>query len=258
MRRFIAATALLFAAPLLAHDFWIEPSNYHPKRGETVDLQLVVGQSFDGDALPRNPALLQRFDATSRGRTTPVAGEPGFDPAGELTMANDGVTLVSYVSRGSVAEMTPEKFRQYVADEGLEWALQERIKRGVAGKPVHDNFSRCAKSLLNNGASHAGFDHVVGMTFEIVPLSDPFGSGDLKVRLLFHGKPAPNVSVTAIARQNPTKRISVRSDARGIASLSLPSRDEWLIKAVQLVPSSLPNVDYDSYWASLTFDSKVN
>src|SRR5690242_827407 len=56
---------LIFAlavAPLAAaHDFWIEPSTFHPSVGDRVGLSLRVGQKVNGDPVPRIPPLIDRF-----------------------------------------------------------------------------------------------------------------------------------------------------------------------------------------------------
>ena len=61
------AAAALLAAPLAAHDFWIEPSSFRPEVGSVVGIQLVVGQKFRGEPLPRNPALIAKFVLISGG-----------------------------------------------------------------------------------------------------------------------------------------------------------------------------------------------
>ena len=44
---FVAATAR-------AHDFWIEPSTFHPQVGDAVTASLRVGENFAGDVVPRS------------------------------------------------------------------------------------------------------------------------------------------------------------------------------------------------------------
>ncbi|PYS27164.1 MAG: hypothetical protein DMG11_17335, partial [Acidobacteria bacterium] len=53
----LAAALALSAAPLAAHDMWIEPTSFIPDAGKIVGVRLRVGQDFLGDPLPRDPAL---------------------------------------------------------------------------------------------------------------------------------------------------------------------------------------------------------
>ena len=57
----LAILAALSAAPLHAHDFWIEPSAYRVEVGAALDVGLRVGEAYRGDPVPRNPARIRRF-----------------------------------------------------------------------------------------------------------------------------------------------------------------------------------------------------
>ena len=46
---------------------------------------------------------------------------------------------------------------------------------------------------------------------------------------------------------------SVRSDAEGIATITLASPGTWYVKFIHMVPVAEPDVDYESKWATLTF-----
>ncbi len=48
-----AAAVLMATARAQAHDFWIEPSTFHPAPGAMVSVGLRVGQNFIGDPVPR-------------------------------------------------------------------------------------------------------------------------------------------------------------------------------------------------------------
>jgi uncharacterized GH25 family protein len=253
-----AAAALLFRTPLLAHDFWLEPSNYHAGRGENVEIRLRVGQHFDGDAVPRNSASVLRFDARNGTVSRPVVGIDGVDPAGAVEIGADGVTLVAYVSRGSVVELTPQKLDQYAREEGLDLLRAEATKKRATNANVKDNFARSAKLIINHGSAHRGYGAVLGLPLEIVPLSDPFvAPWRPAFRVLFRGRPLANALLTAIPREGGVPLPAVRTNAAGEAVLNLGRAGEWLIKSVHIIPSALaPRADYDSFWASLTFDSR--
>ena len=56
--------------------------------------------------------------------------------------------------------------------------------------------------------------------------------------------------MTAIHRDG--LRLTARSDSHGHVAFSLPNSGMWLIKSVWIVPGS--DVDWESLWASLTFE----
>lgn len=254
-----AAVALFFAAtPLLAHDFWIEPSTFRPAVGASVGIALRVGEGFRGDPVPRTPARIERFVLASASRETPIEGVAGHDPAGVARVSEPGVQVVGYRSNASRVDLEAAKFEQYLKEEGLDAIVAERARRGDSGKPSREIYSRCAKSLLAAGAgSKTGHDRELGFTLELVPEKNPYAytsGGPFPVRLRYRGKPLAGTLVVALAREAPEKRLSARTDAQGRVSLAL-APGAWLVKAVHMVPAREDSgADWESLWASLTFE----
>lgn len=264
------AGAVLLAcssAPLLAHDFWIEPTTFLPSVGQLVTLQLRVGSEFIGDPVPRGDSASSQFTISDATGTRTVVGHEGAVPAGIVRATTPGLAVVGYASAGTAAEMTPEKFAQYIKKEGLEERVAatgfELSKFTDGNKKVRDLFARCAKSLLltqttsANVGAHEG-DKALGFTLELVAERNPYtlNSGDqLPVRLTFANAPLRNALVVAINRDDPSQTLSARSDAGGRVAFRLPRNGVWLIKAVHLVPAGASTgADWQSYWASLTFE----
>jgi len=259
MRRAVALAAFLLAAPAVAHDFWIEPTTFRPQVGETVGIALRVGQGFRGDPVPRMNELIETFVAVSRGGEMPLGGRPGRDPAGVAQIADPGWIVVGYRSRPKPLELPPDKFEQYLKEEGLEKIIATRAEKGDSQKPSKEIYSRCAKSLLDaNGAGSAGYDRALGLRLELVPGKSPkeVGSGrSLPLRLLYEGKPLAGALIVAINRDDPGKRLSARSDKAGRVAFELAPAGVWLVKAVHMVPApAASGADWESLWASLTFE----
>ena len=251
----LVALCTVLAVPASAHDFWIEPSTYRPEPLQRVTLRHRVGTHFLGDPVPRDEDLLVRFVTLSRGGELRVPGVHGLDPAGIAQAPESGTLVVAYESRGSVAELTPDKMARYAEDEGVA----SQLPAGWQGKPLlRDRFARSVKSLLVvRGGGSAGFDRVAGLPLELVPLADPAAlaaGGALPVRLLWQGKPMPDVQVAALSRLDPSKPLVARTDADGRVTFTLPRTGEWLVKAVKILPVTAGDgADFASVWASLTF-----
>ena len=136
----------------------------------------------------------------------PVLGRDGMDPAGLVRLDAPGIWFVGYRSRPSAVELTPEKFEQYLREEGLEHIIQERVARKETLLPVRERFSRSVKSLLRYGGDQAvqGYDRALGMTLEFVLDADPAraSGGRVPVRLLRDGRPLPGALVVAYRRDS--------------------------------------------------------
>jgi uncharacterized GH25 family protein len=259
-----AVTALvvlgtLLTAPILAHDFWIEPSSFHPPAGSELAVSLRVGEHFRGDPVPRVDPRIARFVLSSASGETPIGGLPAADPAGLVKVVSPGLAVIGYRSQRTAITLEAEKFEKYLADEGLDGGLKARKTRAEEGKAGNEVYSRCAKSLIAvDGTGKSGFDRALGFTLEIVAESNPvkLHAGDsMRVRVLHEGKSLAGALVKAIALEDPDNTLSARSGSDGRVALLLPRKGVWLIKTVHMVPAPKEtNADWESLWASLTFE----
>lgn len=258
MTRFaIALFAALVAARASAHDFWIEPSTFHPAVGDRVTVALRVGQKLAGDPLPNIPPLIDRFVLRGSTAERPVVGRPGADPAGIAFIGEGGLHWMGYQSNAYPVALEGPKFEDYLRDEGLERIIEARKKNGQSAAPGRERFYRCAKALLDTPGA-AVFDAPLGFTLELVPRRNPYAmksSGDLPLTLTFRGKPIANILVVAMSKDDPAKAVRARTDAKGRVTLPLAHAGFWLIKAVHMEAAPADaGVDWESWWASITFE----
>lgn len=246
--------ALFFAAPLMAHDFWIEPSTFRPAVGENISATLLVGQNFTGDPLPRSSPLIDRFVVREAAGERKVNGFENQDPAGILRVEKPGLAIIAYSSKGYPLELAADKFEEFLRTEGLTDISAARARRGESAKPDRERFYRYAKSFLVAGNRKGRFDQSFGFRYELIAETDPMASAPLRVRAIWEGRPRAGALVSAINRENPDRIVQGRTDAAGRVTLKLPGPGVWLVKSVQMFPAPPgSNVDWESAWASLTF-----
>ena len=254
-----AAALALGVARVSAHDLWIEASAFRPDPGRVVGLHLLVGQGFLGDPIPRDPALIEQFVAITPDATVPIVGQDGADPAGLLRQTTPALVVIAYRSRSTPITLPPDKFNQYLRDEGLDDVARVRAAHRQNDAPARELFARCAKALLQVGKpSPPQSDHAVGMTLELIASRNPYtlrAGDELSVQLLFERNPLKDALVIALNRQHPDTRVAVRTDADGRVLIPLADPGDWLIKAVHMVAAPKDSgADWQSYWASLTFE----
>jgi uncharacterized GH25 family protein len=254
---FVVLTFVAHAA--VAHDFWIEPSTYRPRVGTNLMASLRVGQEFVGDPVARDSSMIERFIVRDGAGEREIPGLERRDPAGYLAVERSGLAVIGYRSRPKYLEMPADKFEQYLKDEGLEPVIASRKRSGDSLKPSREIFSRCAKSIIlaDGGGSGARFDMPLAFRYEIVAKTNPYQmkNDEMSVVVLYDGKPLPNALVVAMHQEDPSLRFRVRSDAKGRVTFHLPKRGIWLIKSVQMIPAPAgSNADWESLWASLTFE----
>ena len=246
---------LLFAPVAFAHDLWIEPSSFHPAVGERVAVALRVGQNLAGEPVPRIPPLIDKFSLGD----SDIIGRAGADPAGLVLVTRPGLQWIGYQSKAYPVTLEARKFEDYLKEEGLERVIAERKKTGQSAAPAHERFYRCAKSLLNAPGTGTA-DTPIGQTLELVPHRNPYAlrAGEtLPLSLTFRGKPIANILVIAMRKGAEDRLVRARTDAKGRVALRLDGAGFWLIKAVHMEAAPAgAGVDWESWWASMTFDQR--
>jgi hypothetical protein len=251
----------LLTGPIDAHEFWIRPLDTSPAAGVTLRLRLFVGDGLEqGRPYARNPAHMRIFRFWQDGQTSPVQGLPGWEPAGIVRTGKPGIAIASYSSTHTLITLDAAPFEAYLAGEGLQRILQLRARLGLSGQPGREAFRRCAKALIRIGdvAGTTGHDHRTGCDLELVPEANPFAlaAGDrLAVRLLYQGLPLAGARVNLFVQEHPGVHSFAVTDALGRASLPVTGTGFHLIGTVHMIPAAgIPGADWESIWASLTFD----
>lgn len=238
--------------PVAAHDFWLEPSSFRPARGAPVAIRLMAGDHGKGEPVRRNDRRIESFVVRDGDGERAVGGTAGGDPAGYIDSISANA-MVGYRSRPvRHGDMSPARFESYLREEGLERVIESRSASGDAQKPGREIFSRSAKAWIARGAG-GRFDGIFGFRFEIVLDSDPHADIPLSARVLFEGRPVHGVLVSAIHRASGRK-VSDRSDTEGRVALPVRGGGLWLVKAVHMVPAAVAGADWESIWATLSFE----
>jgi hypothetical protein len=263
----IAAAWLLsiFAFPVAAHEFWMAAEPFSAERHAPVIVTLNVGEQFSGEAVPfssAHAAMLKLYDARDVHDLRPQL-PPAPMPQVQLAFPAAGTQLLAFDSYPSRIELPADKFHAYLHDEGLDAVIRARERSGRAASPGRERYRRNVKALLRvGGVSDGTYAARTGQRLELVPDNDPLAlvpGGTLSLALYFEGKPLADALLKAWHRQDGrTLTIRTRTDAAGKASFVLPFAGTWMISAVHMVAAEgVPDVDWDSFWANLTFDLRV-
>ena len=259
--------ALVFISVSHAHDFFLYPSVFRTKAGNSVKIRIHVHEMFPGEAVKWNAQRVQRFEHRfAKTMSDAKTVRPEADSSG-VTFKLDQAGLHSFALDWAARfiDIKPDLFAKYLASEGLDHVLKLRKERGEEAKNGRERYSRYVKALINAGEGNSeALDKVVGQTIELVPLDNPYSKkvGDaIRVQLLFRGKPLVNnliSSTYAGASDKPdTYAQSARTDENGMATVRLTHPGPWLVRTVHMLP--LPDnkdADWESWWASITFEVK--
>jgi uncharacterized GH25 family protein len=245
------------AAPAVAHEFWIEPSQTAPAAGGHIGVYLCNGDGYDGWSLPRDPGRVALFTAYGPEGARPIVGLDGSDPAGFVRFERGGPHVLAYTSQRAVSVMPPAKFERYLTDKGLDGPLASRRAQVPGDIPVRETYSRYAKLLLSVGSDGAFADRRLGLPLEIVtaPGDVPGASTAVGFQLLYRGQPLAGALVTATRLGAADAGVAVRSATDGRVSFRFDTPGFWRVAAVYMTrPPAGVDAEWDSLWASLTFD----
>jgi hypothetical protein len=226
-----------------------------------------VGTGFRGErksfAAGRVKTLRARIQNERDLAASAVEGDSVF---GRMPFTDDRGALVAYESNFAFIELGAVEFNRYLTAEGLDRALVARRENGAEELPGRERYARCPKTWIA-GSEGKRATKPVGLTLELIPLSDPSREGPLELEVRFRGKPLAEALVriwrqplssscqpTGGVRDSVGPRSQGRTDASGRVTLPIQGGGEWLASAVHMVPSQDPTAaDWESYWASLTF-----
>lgn len=250
-------SAAVLVSPAAGHEFWLEPSNYMPAPDTKITVSHNYGQHFEGDDLPFVTEWHPRYIVFDEGRERTVRGYDGDLPAVEIKFNEPGLKVFGYFGAFEPQTFdTREAFEKYARKIGYD-ALAE--KHRALGKPdsgIVESYARNAKMLLGVGDA-TGQDRIMGLPFELVAERNPYElqpNSALPVRLLLHGKPAADFTITVFSRADPTNPATVTTDADGRAQVTLPASGAYLLHAIHLFePAAGATAHWESLWASLTF-----
>ena len=267
---FVALTLLacFCAAPCAdAHEWWLTLSDYAPHYGEPLEVRAYSGVGFRGELKRWNPDRCLEFSWQTYRRFTlaPLARLDDSVWAKPTFFDRDGA-WVQYQSNDANITLPAAEFDAYLADAGLyePLAARRRLHAPVAGREL---YRRCAKAWIT-GKSIERASRPVGQPLELVPQTIPGDGAQLRVRVLWQGKPLAGAIVkswrqplTAEGRsRGPAERDSVarvetqRTDPLGRAAFDVRQTGEWLLSVVHMVPSADTSAaDWQSTWASMTF-----
>ncbi|WP_035920084.1 DUF4198 domain-containing protein [Leisingera aquimarina] len=246
-------------APLLSHEFWIEPEKYQVNSGDPVVARLRNGQEFKGAEQPYLDHRIARFEVIQSGSAAPYVGRMGDMPAFSDDETDDGLAVIIHQTQPQTLTYdTWEGFQAFIDHKGFAGIPGQHTARGLPDAGFAEQYTRYAKALASIG-SGAGSDRATGLETEFVALANPYTDDlatGLPVQVLYQGKPRPEAQVEIFAKA-PDGSVTISTqltDVRGETIISLAPGHSYLLDAVVLRPAPKgKNYVWESHWAALTF-----
>ncbi len=245
-----------------AHEVWLDPAAFQLSTGETIAIDLVNGEQFEGSSQIYNRNSFVRFEHHVAGTTTDIPGRLGDKPVARLEDATAGLHRVVYQSTSSWLIYNEwDAFLRFARHKDFPEIEARHRARGLPRTGFVESYARFAKTLVAVGGGD-GSDSAVGFDTEIVALANPYTDNrdTVPVRVLYLGAPRVGVQVEVFERA-PDGKVTItllRTNGMGEAEVPVKAGHIYLIDAVVLrepKPDLLPrdNAVWETLWASLTF-----
>lgn len=255
----------MLAAPIAsAHEFWIDPPEFHVENDVPFTADLRNGQLFKGTRQSFFEDRNTRIDVTIGDDTATIEGRMGDRPAIQLpSPKQDGLMILAHEAAPSTLTYKEwPKFMKFVEHKDFKEAEAIHTARGWEKEGFKEIYTRHSKSLIAVGDG-AGSDRALGLATEFVALENPYApdfDGTIDVSLLYNGAPRADAQIEVYER-DAEDMVSVtitRTDSMGRASIPLEAGMEYLLDAVVLRPvDGATTVEagpvWETLWASMTF-----
>ena len=264
MRKPILTAALLLGCTsvLLAHDLFLKLETYFVPPRTTVRIAVLNGSFTKSEAAVTPDRLRDWSVVTSGGRA--ALPRASWQPRGDttwltLTTGEPGTYVVGASLLPREIALAAKDFNAYLEEDGIPDVLAARTRDGDLTKNARERYQKHVKAIFQVGDLRTRtFETVLGYAAEIVPLTNPYFVvvGDtVAFRCLVDGQPVVQQLVIAGGARDSTRipEVRARSDTQGVARFVIRTPGKWYVKFIHMAPVQGDSVNYESKWATLTF-----
>jgi uncharacterized GH25 family protein len=254
----------LAAAPLVAHEFWIDSKNYQVETGENIAAFTKNGQKFKGIELAYFTKRAARFERIDADGTNPVQARLGDSPVFDKPIAKEGLfTLIYQTNPDRLTYKEWAKFTKFAEHKAFGDVLTKHRARNLNEEKFTETYTRYAKGLFAVG-NGAGNDAQRGLELEIVALKNPYTddlSDGLPVQVFYREMPRIDAQIEIFerTREGVTTVTTVQTDETGIALIPVKSghaylRDNVVLREPSPELAEKTGAVWQTLWAALTFE----
>jgi uncharacterized GH25 family protein len=260
-KNWIILGLIVLSVVFQSHEFWLQANKYTLKTNEKCLIDLRVGEGFEGELWDYQTTKIKKFslfEDSQVSKDLSIQTQVGKGNNLTLSFEKPGTKLIALETNNFFIELEGKKFNSYLLEDGLFNALEYRNEEGLLEKSAKEHYTRNIKMLLNVGNKTSNSYRInTGMSLEILPSQNPYElkkAQYLDFEVLFQGKPLGKAIVKAWHQEGESVTLNTQiSDASGKVRFLVEPKGEWMISIVTMVESKAEEVDWQSYWGSLTF-----
>jgi len=256
---------LLLFITLSSHELFLKAESYFLREHQKAELFLFNGTFDVSENIITRDRIVSSSITGPDYQFQPEAND--YFDKGDVTYLNfktgkAGTYLAGISTKPRIIELSGEDFTGYLEHEGLTSILEKRKQEGSFNNSAREKYSKHIKAILQ--VANKTTDHYakeLGYPIEFIPLKNPY---DLKVgdqmafKLLYLGKPIKNQTAHVSSRKSASdtdgEEQALITDENGELSFTITNKGQWYVASIYMEDSKEENLDYESNWATLTFE----
>jgi len=254
-----AAFAFVIVPAALAHDTWLLPDKHEVAPKTTVTFDMTSGMEFPKLDAALKPERVETAKCRLGGRTFDLAEKTAAANSlqfkSELPEAGVATIWVSLAPR--TLELKPDEVKHYLEEVDASEALRKQWTE-MKEPRWRESYSKHAKTFVRVGhpEGDGSWAEPAGMALELLPEKDPttLQAGDeLPVRVVKNGTPFADFSLNAVGA-GEAKGETRKTDSAGRVVFRIGKAGRWMLRGTDIRKSKIPDVDWESDFATMTFE----
>ncbi len=261
-----AALLLPAITPANAHELFLKADHYYVEPVNMLELILLNG-TFTGSLNAIARERMQDVSLVHNGQTThpPTSAWHDADNTSFLRIetTSPGTYLVGVSLSQNSITLSAEDFTGYLRHDGILDTLAAFEASGSTSD-VTEYYAKHVRVIFQVGDKRSqDFSQPLGYPVEILLQDNPYDLtlGDsLAFQVLYQGQPAANQIVYASYQgfhgdeEHIIHANAMRTDEKGRASFIPQAKGIWYISLIHMIKIDDPEADYQSNWATVTFE----
>ncbi len=254
------------ALPVFAHDLFLKPNSFFAKINQKISISVMNGTFQTSEGAVSFARLTDVSVVAPSGNRTNQK-EADFTKNETTAFLNlepkeAGNYIVGLSTMWRENSLPAKEFNEYLVGEGIPDILEDRKRDKELETDGRYRYSKYVKTILQVGNKQSDtYKTVLGYAVEMIPQANPYKlkkGNTIEILCLKDGKPL--AGQTVLTGYESGGRLaaekSVRSDAKGIIKIKLDGAGKWYAKFINMVKVDDPKLNYESKWATLTFEIK--
>jgi len=264
MKRIFAFISL--ALLLSSHELFLKSDSYFLQANSEAELYLFNGTFDESENIITRDRIINSQIIGPQYSIKPA--ETAYYDKDEVTYlkfktANAGTYVAGISTKARGIELSGEKFTAYLEHEGLNDIVEKRAVQGISDEAANEKYAKHVKALLQVEETTSHYAEELGYPIEFIPMKNPYDLAlgeKISFKLLYEGKPLANQTVHISSRKDSNQKEAgetmLKTDQNGEVSFTINASGQWYIATIHMIESKEDAYDYESQWATLTFEVK--